>query len=425
MHDLAHNVNGDPFEPPADATAWRVRRIRPRGAPEPVFGSDGLPLVLPLDAAPEDLRRSVTEAGRYRLDPINENYHPIEGAPSGYLYVYPHHLRNGAAPNGTYEHEGRERRDTPSSVGGMEAAFIEMAKVVTTMAQTVVQTMTTQFPAMLEAAAVLVRAADGAGLPARPPMAIANDQDDDDENDDKGAPPVSAAAGPDLATVIAQTLPAVLAAFASKNAAPPAAPSGAASERSAAPRSAETKPDASAVPPAVLSHFLAIQQELTPPERALAKALVSELAPEHRRSWLGELAEMPVPAAADRVRALLHSEPRKEPSAKAPAKAPAPEGSDAPGDAAPAMRPETMTEAMTVPPAAMAHFLAIQQALTPQERALAQGLASELAPGDLRAWMTELSAMSVPAAVERLRALLHGEPTKPAPMGTSASGGGS
>jgi hypothetical protein len=54
----------------------------------------------------------------------------------------------------------------------------------------------------------------------------------------------------------------------------------------------------------------------------------------------------------------------------------------------------------------MAHFLAIQSALTPEEAALARAAAAELSPADLRAWFDQLSALSVPAAVERVRALL-------------------
>ena len=48
MSDLAFNVNGEPFEAPANAAGWRVRRLKQKGAPEVVYGRDGLPLVLPL-----------------------------------------------------------------------------------------------------------------------------------------------------------------------------------------------------------------------------------------------------------------------------------------------------------------------------------------------------------------------------------------
>ncbi len=46
MSELAFTVNGDTFEVPNTVTGWRVRRLKPRGAPElgasqskPVFDS--------------------------------------------------------------------------------------------------------------------------------------------------------------------------------------------------------------------------------------------------------------------------------------------------------------------------------------------------------------------------------------------------
>ena len=36
MSELAFNVNGDTFEVPPSVVEWRVRRMKTRGAPEPV-----------------------------------------------------------------------------------------------------------------------------------------------------------------------------------------------------------------------------------------------------------------------------------------------------------------------------------------------------------------------------------------------------
>jgi len=44
MFELAYNLSGEPFDVPLDATAWRVRKLKPKGAPEVVYGRDGLPL---------------------------------------------------------------------------------------------------------------------------------------------------------------------------------------------------------------------------------------------------------------------------------------------------------------------------------------------------------------------------------------------
>ena len=54
MSELAFNMSGEPFDVPGAATGWRVRRLKPRGAPEVVYGRDGLPLVLPIDAGIDD-----------------------------------------------------------------------------------------------------------------------------------------------------------------------------------------------------------------------------------------------------------------------------------------------------------------------------------------------------------------------------------
>jgi len=50
MSELAFNLSGEPFEVPAQATGWRVRRLKPKGAPEVVYGRSGIPLVLPIEA---------------------------------------------------------------------------------------------------------------------------------------------------------------------------------------------------------------------------------------------------------------------------------------------------------------------------------------------------------------------------------------
>ncbi len=58
-------------------------------------------------------------------------------------------------------------------------------------------------------------------------------------------------------------------------------------------------------------------------------------------------------------------------------------------------------------PKAMSHFIAIQSALTPgRRRSLAREVAAELSPAELRAWFNELSALSVPDAVAKIR-LVH------------------
>ncbi len=63
MSELAFNQNGDLFDVPAVVTGWRVRRLKPRGAPELVYGKDGRPLTIPIEAGTGS-SSTTTTAGR-------------------------------------------------------------------------------------------------------------------------------------------------------------------------------------------------------------------------------------------------------------------------------------------------------------------------------------------------------------------------
>src|SRR5690242_5084889 len=87
MSELAYNINGEGFEPPETATGWRVRRMKQRGAPEVVYGKDGLPLIIPIESDLAELRRNVDAAGRFRLDPVDDRGRNVEGAQPAYVLV--------------------------------------------------------------------------------------------------------------------------------------------------------------------------------------------------------------------------------------------------------------------------------------------------------------------------------------------------
>jgi hypothetical protein len=75
---IANDPEGNPITLPPNAVGWRVRRQPKRGRPEsPIAGHDGTPLVVPLDVGPDDLTEVLAElgeaeAGRYRLDPVDD-----------------------------------------------------------------------------------------------------------------------------------------------------------------------------------------------------------------------------------------------------------------------------------------------------------------------------------------------------------------
>ncbi len=177
MSDLAFNLSGEPFEVPNTAGGWRVRKLKPKGAPEVVYGLEGIPLVLPIDADMADLRREARTEGRYRLDLVDDHNRAIPNTSAAYVCI--HASEPPAEPSPT------ARPVSPST----DHAVIEAMRLNSELARSIVD----KFPLMLESAAALVRAADGAGMPAREPRALPEprereedeeEEDDDDEEDE-------------------------------------------------------------------------------------------------------------------------------------------------------------------------------------------------------------------------------------------------
>lgn len=88
---LAKSQTGDPIELPATAATWRVRRLNggPKGgAPEVVYGQDGLPLTIDIATPAADFPEMVErQAGKYRLDAQDEQGRIIAGTPPAYVMV--------------------------------------------------------------------------------------------------------------------------------------------------------------------------------------------------------------------------------------------------------------------------------------------------------------------------------------------------
>ena len=61
--------------------------MKSRGAPEVVYGRDGLPLVIEVEAELDDLRRAVDARGRYRLEGVDSDLRIVEGVPVAYIQV--------------------------------------------------------------------------------------------------------------------------------------------------------------------------------------------------------------------------------------------------------------------------------------------------------------------------------------------------
>jgi hypothetical protein len=294
MSELAFNANGESFEIPATVTGWRVRRMKPRGAPELVYGKDGRPLTVGIEADIDELREAVGTAGKYRLDPVNDDGKCIENVPAAYVQVVKPE-RNALAV-------------TSSAPMASDDTLREAMRLNTELAKSVIE----RFPEMMHAAAELLRAADGAGLPSRQPREI--DQDDSDE-DDVAPVPASSPAFEFINTLVAQVVPIVVGSIANKG----MPKLGAILDwRTAAPEpkqieatATSDKPAESSVPalppldPKAISHFIAIQSALTPAEAALARQIAGELSPTEMRAWFGELSALSVPDAVAKIRTFV------------------------------------------------------------------------------------------------------------------------
>jgi len=352
MSEFAFDLNGEPFEVPGTATSWRVRRLKPRGAPEVVYGREGTPLMLPIDADMDDLRREARTEGRYRLDPIDVDNRAIASAPAGYVCIHPSEPTVEPAPPA--------RPVSP----GVDHVLIEAMRVNSELARAIVD----KFSMMLESAAVLLRAADNAGMPARPPRLIeaseASDDSTDDEADTEEAPPKASGLTGLIETVLAAAAPAIVSAV--------------------------------------------VGGKLEIPGGVGALMDCRRASPKARA------------AAAARATSSPGVEPAPGPPDPAPvtSAAPPPSGARAPADATRASAPtataaEPPSDLATLDPAALAHFAAIQTALTFREGMLARALAAELTPAELRTWLAELRTLSVAEAVAKIRGVLGADASEP------------
>jgi hypothetical protein len=297
MSELAFNANGDSFDVPATVTGWKVRRMKPRGAPELVYGADGRPLTVPIETTIDELRDAVGTAGKYRLDPVNDDGKCVENVPPAYVQVV-RTARNAEA------HVVAQA--TPS-----EDTLREAMRLNTELARSIVD----KFPEMMHAAAELLRAADGAGLPARQPRERDEDDDADDEDeieDVDRAPGL----GIDINAIVAQVVPMLVMAFANGDKSKLPSLSEMLDWRKAVPKTKKELPVApidvasTDAKPAeangdVVERVGAVLAELTPEERMLAISLAQELSPDERAAWFAELAPMSVGDAVARLRKVL------------------------------------------------------------------------------------------------------------------------
>jgi len=168
--------DGNPIELPAEAVAWRVRRVpSSRGGRPVVIFRGGRPLELELDAPVEDDLRRLIGAGRYRLDPVDESGRLIAEAPCAVVEV----------------------SKAPRSTSDELALVLELAREHAETARE----FSRQLAAITGGTAQLLEAADGAGLTARHAPRVAR------ADSDTSQAPAPAAAPSGLAQLAEQWMP--------------------------------------------------------------------------------------------------------------------------------------------------------------------------------------------------------------------------
>lgn len=367
MSELAFDEDGQHFQVPATVARWKVRRFNQpgaRGGAQLVYGHEGTPLFLEVDADAGEFREAVGGVpGRYRLDGVDNQARVVDKVPPAYLMISGPAAM--AAASGGY--------GPPPMSSSLEYAVVEMARANCEA----IRAVTEKLSGMVEAVGGVLRAADGAGLPRRAPLGpllldkVENDDDDDDdENEGSGA--ARPGSQTNVATVLGQVMQMVtmfasmrggdptkvgtvmgqvietakVVEAASTTASAPAAPpvrdgsdddsddddnddrgaavsngaTGANGASGAKPRASSSgknwapmsSPGKDRAPPTSspsdidpMAHFHRILAELTPDEQAQVQHVVATLSVRDLMQWYEQLASMSVADAAAMIRAEL------------------------------------------------------------------------------------------------------------------------
>jgi hypothetical protein len=364
MSELAFDANGEAITFPAGAEELRVRRFRNpgmRGACEVVHDREGAPLYVPVDTSYIEFRALVDALpGRYRLDPVDAARQVMANAAPAYVTI------TEPARNGT---EPRAAEDRDSVIRELARANAEMTK-----------TIADRFAGVMQAAADLIRAADGAGLPRREPLASmpaeaadgnedADDDDDDDEHDD-GEGEGDRDSSADIASLIAQLLPMIQMWLSARTA-----------EKTAA-----------AVPAAVphSAHGPAPAAVPATPSDDMAAEVGTAAGSEPERS--GPAPDSRMPAEPSGAAQTTTSDVTGGASTSAPAD--------------PNAAPTTRNAGRAWSPGQMDHLLAVHAALLPDEKRIVQLVVARMTPEVRTQWLDELSGLTVDEAVALVRSLI-------------------
>jgi len=405
MNELAYTINGDTFEVPTTVTEWRVRRLKPRGAPELVYGPDGRPLTLSIEAGLEELHDAVSLSGKYRLDPIGEDGKAVDGVPAAYIQVAKG-ARNAA--NDQVPERNHEPRGGTTS-GGLDLALLEAVRLNTEALRYAADTNAAamkqssevsmraidkfpelikelKLPDLMQAMAAMLNVAAGTQLhtlPQREPQSppphrndageLLDEQDEDDENDEDDE--TEGDASPSAGSLVGGFLKA--AGFDINKFATDVVASGFSF--------IHTK-----VSNANLPSLGAILAPRKPHAEAHGPAQAIST---------GQVAAAPTRVAAQSASAVTAAPPPAAPMTPPPPPVVTPSGV-APMSVAPSLVASVLAE-----PATAQHFAAVRKQLTPDEQIfIARFLMANPNHEEVASWIQTLKTMSVPEAVTVVRA---------------------
>ena len=104
-YPLSRDTDGNPIDVPANATAWRVRKLAAKaGRPKLIYDNEtGLPLELPLTASIQQLAEAVSEDGRFRLEAIDQQGRAIPNCVAVTAFEFPEEAPAPVAPSNMME----------------------------------------------------------------------------------------------------------------------------------------------------------------------------------------------------------------------------------------------------------------------------------------------------------------------------------
>jgi len=358
MSELAYDENGQHFQVSAAAARWRTRRFNNPGKPggaQVVYGDDGLPLYLDIEATPEEFREAVGGIpARYRLDAVDANGRLVDGMPPAYLVI------NGPATASGAGHGGPAYSVPPAS-SATEHALVEIARINGEAFKTVAD----KFGNICDALSNVVRAVDGAGLPRRAPLGpllLDHPEQDDDDDERNAAPPPPPREPTTIVTLLAQAMQMV--------------------QMFTQMRGGDT------------ARVGALTAKAVEVATTAADVLDASATAEETKSASGDVARSRA-SSASTIRVPATSAPAADRGSPTGAPMPAAPMPAAPMPAAP------MTGAPAADP--MAHVNQIMAALTPQEQARVEDVITTLPVRDLVHWYEQLGALSVTDAAAKIR----------------------